>query len=95
MVQLGIQHYRFSIAWPRIIPDGRGAVNEQGVDFYKRLLDCLRHYGITPHATLFHWDSPQALEDLYGSWQVGRWLLTMLTTLQQLSVGWAIASATG
>ena len=69
MVQLGIQHYRFSIAWPRIIPDGRGAVNEQGVDFYKRLLDCLRHYGITPHATLFHWDSPQALEDLYGSWQ--------------------------
>jgi beta-glucosidase len=69
MVQLGIKHYRFSLAWPRIIPDGRGAVNEQGVDFYKRLVDCLHNNGITPHATLFHWDSPQALEDLYGSWQ--------------------------
>jgi beta-glucosidase len=69
MVKLGIKHYRFSIAWPRIIPDGRGAVNEEGVDFYKRLVDCLREHGITPHATLFHWDSPQALEDLYGSWQ--------------------------
>lgn len=69
MVQLGIKHYRFSIAWPRIIPDGRGAVNEEGVDFYKRLVDCLREHGITPHATLFHWDSPQALDDLYGSWQ--------------------------
>ncbi|MEW6498237.1 MAG: GH1 family beta-glucosidase [Cyanobacteriota bacterium] len=69
MVQLGIKHYRFSIAWPRIIPDGRGAVNEQGVDFYKRLVDCLLEHDITPDATLFHWDSPQALEDLYGSWQ--------------------------
>jgi len=69
MVNLGIKHYRLSIAWPRIIPDGRGAVNEQGVDFYKRLVDCLHQHGITPHATLFHWDSPQALEDLYGSWQ--------------------------
>ncbi len=69
MAQLGIKHYRFSIAWPRIIPDGRGTVNEQGVDFYKRLVDCLLEHGITPHATLYHWDSPQALEDLYGSWQ--------------------------
>jgi beta-glucosidase len=69
MAKLGIKHYRFSIAWSRIIPDGRGEVNEQGVDFYKRLVDCLRHYGITPHATLFHWDTPQALEDLYNSWQ--------------------------
>lgn len=69
MVELGIKHYRFSIAWPRIIPDGRGSVNEEGVDFYKRLVDCLLNYGITPHATLFHWDSPQALEDRYGSWQ--------------------------
>ncbi|MCP2731042.1 GH1 family beta-glucosidase [Limnofasciculus baicalensis] len=69
MAELGIKHYRFSIAWSRIIPDGRGAVNEEGVDFYKRIIDCLNEYGITPHATLFHWDSPQALEDLYGSWQ--------------------------
>jgi beta-glucosidase len=69
MAQLGIKHYRFSIAWPRIIPEGRGAVNEAGIDFYKRLVDCLRQHGITPHATLFHWDSPQALEDRYGSWR--------------------------
>lgn len=69
MAALGVRHYRFSIAWPRIIPEGRGAVNEAGVDFYKRLVDCLQTNGITPHATLFHWDSPQALEDRYGSWQ--------------------------
>jgi len=69
MAELGIKHYRFSISWPRIIPDGRGAVNEKGVDFYRRLTDTLLDHGITPHATLFHWDSPQALEDRYGSWR--------------------------
>ncbi|MCX6896646.1 MAG: GH1 family beta-glucosidase [Verrucomicrobia bacterium] len=69
MVELGVRHYRFSIAWPRIVPDGRGAVNEKGVDFYRRLADALLKHGITPHATLFHWDSPQALEDRYGSWR--------------------------
>ncbi|CAD5973432.1 Beta-glucosidase B [Planktothrix tepida] len=69
MVELGIKHYRFSIAWSRIIPDGRGTVNEAGLDFYQRLVDTLLKNGITPHATLFHWDSPQALEDLYGSWR--------------------------
>jgi beta-glucosidase len=51
------------------MPDGRGAVNEKGVDFYRRLTDTLLNHGITPHATLFHWDSPQALENLYGSWR--------------------------
>jgi beta-glucosidase len=69
MAKLGVKHYRFSIAWPRIIPDGRGPVNEAGIDFYKGLADCLLQHDITPHATLFHWDSPQALEDLYGSWR--------------------------
>jgi beta-glucosidase len=69
MAELGIKHYRFSIAWPRVIPDGRGAVNEKGLDFYRRLADALLKHGITPHATLFHWDSPQALEDRYGSWR--------------------------
>lgn len=69
MAELGVKHYRFSISWPRIMPDGRGAVNEKGVDFYRRLVDQLLEHGITPHATLFHWDSPQALEDLYGSWR--------------------------
>jgi beta-glucosidase len=52
-----------------VIPDGRGAVNAKGIDFYKRLVDTLRDHGIRPHATLFHWDSPQALEDRYGSWR--------------------------
>ncbi|HEY9617308.1 MAG TPA: GH1 family beta-glucosidase [Microcoleaceae cyanobacterium] len=69
MAELGVRHYRFSIAWPRIIPDGRGQVNEAGIDFYRRLVDTLLQHGITPHATLFHWDSPQALEQRYGSWQ--------------------------
>ncbi|MEI8289049.1 MAG: GH1 family beta-glucosidase [Verrucomicrobiota bacterium] len=69
MADLGIKHYRFGISWPRVMPDGRGPVNEKGVDFYRRLADELLAHGITPHATLFHWDSPQALEDLYGSWR--------------------------
>ncbi|MFZ1028955.1 MAG: GH1 family beta-glucosidase [Limnoraphis robusta] len=69
MVKLGIKHYRFSIAWPRIVPNGRGEINQAGIDFYQRLVDCLLEHKITPHATLFHWDSPQALEDLYGSWR--------------------------
>lgn len=69
MAQLGIKNYRFSIAWPRIIPDGRGTVNQSGLDFYSRLLDELLSHGITPHATLYHWDTPQALDDRYGSWQ--------------------------
>jgi beta-glucosidase len=69
MVALGITQYRFSIAWPRIVPEGRGAVNQAGIDFYSRLVDCLLHHGIEPVPTLFHWDSPQALEDRYGSWR--------------------------
>lgn len=69
MAQLGVRHYRFSLSWSRILPEGRGAVNEAGLDFYRRLVDALLDHGITPHATLFHWDSPQALDDEYGSWQ--------------------------
>ncbi|HEY9735473.1 MAG TPA: GH1 family beta-glucosidase [Trichocoleus sp.] len=69
MAELGVRHYRFSISWPRVIPEGRGSVNEAGLAFYEELVDCLLEYGITPHATLFHWDSPQALEDRYGSWR--------------------------
>ena len=69
MAELGVKDYRLSIAWPRIIPDGRGQVNEQGVDFYKRLLDDLASHGITAHATLFHWDTPQALQDKYRGWE--------------------------
>lgn len=69
MAELGVKHYRFGISWTRVIPAGRGAVNEKGVDFYRRLTDSLLKHGITPHATLLHWDSPQALEDRYGSWR--------------------------
>lgn len=69
MGDLGIKHYRFSVAWPRIIPDGRGTVNAAGLDFYSRLVDGLLAQRITPHGTLFHWDSPQALDDRYGSWR--------------------------
>ncbi|QBI18114.1 beta-glucosidase [Egibacter rhizosphaerae] len=64
---LGVGAYRFSLAWPRIQPDGRGAVNERGLDFYRRLVDGLLERGITPVATLYHWDLPQALENA-GGW---------------------------
>jgi beta-glucosidase len=68
MASLGIKHYRFSISWPRVIPGGTGAVNPKGIDFYNRLVDCLLAHGITPHATLFHWDAPLALQQKYGGW---------------------------
>ena len=68
MKSLGIRSYRFSIAWPRIMPEGRGTVNQKGVDFYRRLVDGLHARGIAPLATLFHWDLPQALQD-QGGWE--------------------------
>ena len=67
MAELGIGAYRFSIAWPRILPEGGGAVNQQGLDHYRRVVESLNRHGITPVATLYHWDLPQALEDL-GGW---------------------------
>ena len=65
---LGVDAYRFSIAWPRIFPDGHGKLEERGLDFYKRLLDCLEAKGIEPWATLYHWDLPLALEEA-GGWR--------------------------
>jgi beta-glucosidase len=67
MVELGLSAYRFSIAWPRIVPSGSGAVNQAGLDFYSRLVDQLLDRSITPVATLYHWDLPQALQDV-GGW---------------------------
>jgi beta-glucosidase len=69
MRELGHKAYRFSVAWPRVVPGGRGAVNERGLDFYSRLVDELLANGIEPYVTLFHWDLPQVLEDR-GGWPV-------------------------
>ncbi|KOX13464.1 GH1 family beta-glucosidase [Micromonospora profundi] len=66
MRDLGLRSYRFSISWPRIQPDGTGAPNQRGLDFYRRLIDGLHERGIEPMATLFHWDLPQALQDADG-----------------------------
>ncbi|MET8334219.1 GH1 family beta-glucosidase [Streptosporangium canum] len=67
MSDLGLHAYRFSVAWPRVQPDGTGPVNPRGLDFYSRLVDKLLEAGITPYATLYHWDLPQSLEDA-GGW---------------------------
>jgi len=69
MKKIGLQAYRFSISWPRVLPAGRGKVNQKGLDFYSNLVDELLKAGITPFVTLNHWDIPQALED-EGGWAV-------------------------
>lgn len=65
--QLHQKSYRFSISWARVLPQGKGAVNQKGLDHYKRLCDALHEAGIRPFCTMYHWDLPQALEDL-GGW---------------------------
>ncbi|MBA2668497.1 MAG: family 1 glycosylhydrolase, partial [Trueperaceae bacterium] len=64
---LGMGAYRFSVSWPRVVPEGRGRVNPGGLDFYERLVDGMLERGIAPYCTLYHWDLPQALED-EGGW---------------------------
>ncbi|HKE78807.1 MAG TPA: GH1 family beta-glucosidase [Solirubrobacteraceae bacterium] len=67
MAEIGLECYRFSIAWPRVQPDGRGPANAAGLSFYRRLTEGLLDRGIEPIATLYHWDLPQALQDA-GGW---------------------------
>ena len=67
MAALGLETYRFSISWPRVQPDGAGALNPAGVRFYRELVEGLLERGIEPAATLYHWDLPQPLQDA-GGW---------------------------
>ena len=68
MSKLGHSSYRFSISWPRLFPQGKGALNQQGLDFYSRLIDRLLQRGIEPNVTLYHWDIPLALAER-GGWE--------------------------
>ncbi|NLG58166.1 MAG: family 1 glycosylhydrolase, partial [Clostridiales bacterium] len=68
MARMGIRHYRFSVSWPRLLPEGTGAVNQKGVDHYKRLLDALLEKGIRPWMTLYHWELPYSLQ-AKGGWE--------------------------
>ncbi|CAA7030500.1 unnamed protein product [Microthlaspi erraticum] len=68
IAEMGLEAFRFSISWTRLIPNGRGPINPKGLRFYKNLIKELRSHGIEPHVTLHHYDFPQSLEDEYGGW---------------------------
>ncbi|AAK78365.1 6-phospho-beta-glucosidase [Clostridium acetobutylicum] len=67
MAEMGLDSYRFSVSWPRIIPDGDGEINQKGIEFYNNLIDECLKYGIVPFVTLYHWDMPEVLEKA-GGW---------------------------
>ncbi len=69
MAEMGLKAYRFSVSWPRIYPQGKGDVNEAGLQFYNNLIDELLSHNIEPILTLYHWDVPQALMEEYGAWE--------------------------
>jgi 6-phospho-beta-glucosidase len=69
MADMGLKAYRFSISWPRVLPEGSGTPNEAGIKFYEQIIDTCRQYGIEPMITLYHWDLPQALQERYGGWE--------------------------
>ena len=94
MRELGLRAFRFSIAWPRVLPEGRGRVNAAGLDFYDRLVDDLLAAGIEPFATLYHWDLPQALEDA-GGWPVRATAEAFVEYVETVAAGSATASGTG
>ncbi|XP_065861346.1 beta-glucosidase 11-like isoform X2 [Euphorbia lathyris] len=83
MVETGLDAYRFSISWSRLIPNGRGLVNPKGLQYYNNLINELISHGIQPHVTLFHYDHPQALEDEYGGW-VSRKIVKDFTSYAQV-----------
>jgi len=95
MRELGLQSYRFSISWSRILPDGTGPVNERGLDFYRRLVDALLEAGIQPNVTLYHWDLPAALDDRGGwlnrdvSWWFADYAQTVFRALDDRVAMWA------
>lgn len=69
MAKMGLKAYRFSVSWSRIFPQGKGEINQKGLQFYSDLVDELLKYDIEPIVTLYHWDLPQALQDEYGGWE--------------------------
>lgn len=86
MAEMGLKTYRFSIAWTRIYPEGNGLVNEEGLQFYDRVIDECLKYNIEPMVTVYHWDMPQALEEQYHGWENERIIddyVTYATTLFQ------------
>jgi beta-glucosidase len=101
MKKLDQTSYRFSIAWPRIQPTGKGPANQKGLDFYSRLVDELRKQGIRPFPTLYHWDLPQALEDA-GGWpnretadRFGEYAAIMATALGDRVDDWMVFNEPG